>query len=460
MHLSILGRSLILLGVMIGCAFAQNETEPLAIAPDETAQSGRIVGRHGKFELYSAAASVGYSSVGNFGTSSSALGSFAPDYDVISSLAVGYNSTGSVGYISLVYTPSYIQRMRFSYLSSFNESLAVSLSRSLAHRGTLRVSFNIRDSTAQQLAFVPSIFANAAATNGTSGDVVRAIVDQPQTNMQLEQVFAQKDTGNAAILAALFGTRVLTGAGHIEYDWAASTRSRLFVSMDISRDQPLTTSGEFRQQTPYNLRSSAGAVVAGWNHSLTPKTTMGLGVDYRRSQSGYFNGDVIDANYTLGREFRSRWFTTLTAGLGRVSVAPQTSGAPVRSTMEWLGSGNVGVKGRIQSVIFHASRSGGDSYGFGANSNTSAGVSWNWQPRRTWSLFLDESYQNLQMGGRSGVVAWAAGAGAEKKIDRQTAVSFSFAYLDGSGQAVTLGQPRLSAYQMQLTLLWSPRAVN
>ena len=126
--------------------------------------------------------------------------------------------------------------------------------------------------------------------------------------------------------------------------------------------------------------------------------------------------------------------------------------------MQWLGSGNLGVKGRVQSVIFHGSRSGGDSYGLGSDSNTSAGVSWNWTPpRHTWSLFLDESYQNLQMGGRSGVVAWAAGAGAGKKINRQTAASFSFAYLDGSGQAVTLGQSPLNGYQMQLTILWSPR---
>jgi len=461
MNPSIFARSLVVLGILSVTGSAQNETEPLATPPDQTAQSAPTTGHHGRFELYTASTSLGYSSLGNLGTSSIALGSLAADYDVTSSLAAGYSSVGEGGYFSLVYTPSYTRRVRFSRLSAFDQSLALSLRRVIARRGALRMSFNVGDSTVQQLVFLPSTLANAAAANATSGDLVKAILGESQTNVQLDQIFAQQDTGNAAILAALFGGRVFTSTGHLEYDWATSARSQLFASIDASRDQPLDSGAEFGQQVQYNLRSSAGAAAAGWNYSLTPKTTMGFGVDYHRSRSSYFNGDVVDAKYTLGREFRRRWFTTLTGGLGRLSIIPAASGGPARDSMEWLGSGTLGVKGRGQSIIFSGSRSGGDSYGLGADSNTTAGASWNWTPaRRTWSLFLDGSYQNLQTAGKTDVAAWATGGGLEKKINHQTTASFSLAYLNSTGQTLLSGQPSLSGYQVRLIIIWRPRPLS
>ena len=463
MHSSVLARRvrlLVVFGFVTAAGFAQSDTEGLAIAPADTPQSGTVVGRHGKFELYNVTTSVGYSSLGNFGTSSSALGTLGADYDITSAVSAGYSSTGEGGYFSLIYTPSYTRRIRFSNLSAFDQSLALSLRHNLTGRSTLKTSLDISDATVQQLAFVPSTFANAAAANGTSGDVLRGIVGQSPASVQVDEAFAQRDTGNAAILAGLFGSRVLTGAAHLEYDWAATARSQLFVATDASRDQPLEANTELGQQSQSTLRSSAESVSAGWNHSVSPRTTTGFAVGYHRSRSGYFNGDVTDANYTVGQEFRNRWFTTASAGLGRVSIGPQTSGAPVRTSLQWLSSGSVGVKGHGQSVIFHAARSGGDSYGLGSDSSTSAGLSWNWTPsRHAYSLFVDNSYQRLREGGTSNVAAWTLGGGAEKRITRQATASLSLAYLDSSGQTLISGQPRISGYQIQLTIAWSPRPV-
>src|SRR5450755_587661 len=107
MRSSILACPLIVLGVLSGICFAQNEADPSGPPADTADLILGGFGQHGKFELYHVTTSVGYSSLGNFGTSSNLLGSAAADYNITSSLSAGYNSTGDSGYISMVYTPSY-----------------------------------------------------------------------------------------------------------------------------------------------------------------------------------------------------------------------------------------------------------------------------------------------------------------------------------------------------------------
>src|SRR5258708_4733225 len=89
----------------------------------ETTPLGRD--RNG-WRLYNATASFGYSTLALPNSSSAnpfSLERLGGDYDSTVSTSVGYNYIGQQSSVSLLYSPSYVRRVRYSELSTLNQSL-------------------------------------------------------------------------------------------------------------------------------------------------------------------------------------------------------------------------------------------------------------------------------------------------------------------------------------------------
>src|SRR4030095_1412438 len=87
---------------------------------------------HNGWNVYSATASFGYSTIAlpvRSSLSSFSLEHLESDYDSTVATSLGYNHSGPKGSVYLLYTPSYVRRVRFTDLKSFNQSLNLTLSR-------------------------------------------------------------------------------------------------------------------------------------------------------------------------------------------------------------------------------------------------------------------------------------------------------------------------------------------
>ena len=149
--------SLCLLVVLTG----EGRSQSSPILPVQTGPMGR---EHMGWRLYNAAASFGYSTLA-FPNSSNAIAfgleRLKGDYDGTMSTAFGYNDADPKGSISLLYAPSYVSRVRYSDLSSFNHSLNFKGLLKVSRRWDLSMAFAGTDSTLDQLLFSPAILSSA-----------------------------------------------------------------------------------------------------------------------------------------------------------------------------------------------------------------------------------------------------------------------------------------------------------
>lgn len=450
---------LVVSGTLSLPVFGQAQDNPEATGGDE-GRPTPIVGRRGRFGVYNATGSFGYSSLGESNTGSAVLGNLLADYSAVGSVSAGYESSSERGMFSLVYTPYYSRRFRWSQLSSFNQSLALSGVHRIRTRGRFTFSAQAGDSTTEQLAIFPSVLGAAASTPATSEEFAQALLGQDQSNNRLTTILLQGDAGNPATLVALFGGRVFTASGRASYDWSLSPRSRLYVSGEGSRAQSLEQAGLIGTETAYNLESTAATAVAGWSYSLSPRTTLGTGVEYHTSRSNYFNGDVAQVNFTVGRQFRRNWITSLSVGGGEIILRPHLGTVgPSNQAPTWSAAGTVGKRGRTQSLIAYLARTAGDSYGAGSSGNTMASLAWNFQrPGNTWAYSVNGGYQRLERGLFNVLTTWTLEGRASRRVSRNLDLALSFSYLDTPAQtAQQLAYPVMSGFQTRLIVLWTNR---
>jgi hypothetical protein len=435
---------------------AQGDEPAAAISQRQPAPSGYEPSpnlRRGRFELHNASFAFGYSSLG-IGNSSvdPALARLTADYYAITSTTAGYSSSGTRGGTTLTYSPVYVRRFRLSDLSSLNHLLAFSTRRQATLRNWLSFSLSGSAASAEQIAFNSSQAGRLAGANATALELSEVLLGQHQSNNDVAHIAAT--AGSDPLALAIFGGRVLSASANVGHEWTPSARTSVRSSLLITRSQGLGDSGTAAQGL--NLRSSGGVASWGITYNLSPRTTTGASVAYSKARSSWMNNDTTSAEYSLGRRLSSRWFSNVSGGIGRVSLVGL--GPEHRpGTLTFSGSGSLGFRSRIHSLVGSYSRRAGDAYGVGAGSTSIAQVSLSTaRPGRSWSTFTGASWQAMQQSIFGSIRTWQVQGGYTQFLGSHVSISTSIAYMDITNPSAPGLDTALSGYHARVVMSWRP----
>jgi len=158
---------------------------------------------------------------------------------------------------------------------------------------------------------------------------------------------------------------------------------------------------------------------------------------------------------TLGRTLASRWLLQVHGGVGVINPLRQTYFL-LSTTPHPAAGGSLGYKTFSQSFLGSFDRTVSDSYGLGAATTSSAGVSWRGsRPGRAWWLESSAGWTQLQGNGVGNTSGWRATAGFGRTMGAHLVLFTQYAYVSYSGklQNTRYGQDQSAA---RVSVVWSP----
>jgi hypothetical protein len=447
--------------LLVGASSAQTTT------PSFLQSTASPLGRGQKgWSIYNITGSFGYSTLAlPVDQLAFSLQRLESDYDGTASASFGYNYKGEKGAVSLLYSPSFVGRVRYSDLNAFNQSLNLTASRQIAPRWDLSVSVAGSDTTLDQALFTPAILSGSTAPVATLDDLIRASSGGLYTSDQLASFLTGTPYVVTPSQSLVFGTKYFTTGLNTSLKHRYSPRLSFEVSLGASRTQTRNNSqqdlqGQLNFLIPRMTSEQAGVSM---DYSLSPRTQ--IGVRGTASQIDSTLGRYIVGNTRLfvSRKLTPHWFVSGSAGPAFLEILRLGLLAGFQSQPSGLGyaaEGNVGYTVGDHSFMASYARSVGDTFGFQSASNDSAGGSWQWAPAgRLWVLYASGGLQRMK-GGVYGDVQFAqANVGLARYLNRQFSVNFTYGYVDrrtGGAAAAGILQQNLNGFSTRVTLVWSP----
>ncbi|MCZ2147249.1 MAG: hypothetical protein LC126_05690 [Bryobacterales bacterium] len=433
------------------------------------AQSGLIqpatqeVTNQNGWRLYSASASFGYSTlalpVSYMPTYS--LQQLQGDFDGIASASFGYNFTGSKGSFSLLYSPSVVGRVRYSNLSSYNQSLNMRGSIHVAPRWDLSVNLSGNDSTLDQLLFSPAILSPATSPVTTLGDLIQSFRVNQYTNDQLASIL----TGTPYVLTPsrniLYGTRFFTSTLTTGLDYRHTPRLSFHFSAGATRAQTRNNTdvqGQLNFLIPRTTSEQANFSV---DYSLSPRTRIGAQVNSSHVDSSLGRYVISTTSLLLNHNLSPAWSVGVSAGPGYAAVLrvdPRyTTGQP--AGLGYIAQANTSYTRGEHSLTISYNRMVSDNYGFQSQSSHTIAGTWQWnRPGRSWGLFAGGGLQKI-IGGVLGDFQTAyANGGIVRSLTPQLSMNCTYGYVNRqTANIFDLAQQNLNGSSVRVTLMWSPQ---
>lgn len=416
--------------------------------------------------LYNVTASFGYSNLALPG--SSLLPAFAferlqSDYDGTAAAAFGYNYTANPNTsVSILYSPSYVRRVRFSEIKAFNQSATVSVAHRVAARWDLSLAAVATDSTLDQLLFTPAILSAATTPVATLDDLRNATTAGFYSSDQLASILTGSPFVATPSRSVVYGSSFFSTSVNAGLSYRYSPRLTLTFNGGLIRSQTRNDSqrdlqGQLNYLIPQSTSQQGGGSLS---YAIGPRTQIGVQGSSSRVQSSLARYLTTGLGGFINHKLTPHWFAGASAGTGWVtgdrgiglSAGQRNVGANVQ--------GNLGYTLRDHNFIGSYATTVGDTYGFASQRSESVTGSWQWQPKaRSWAFFASSGLQRLTGGVIGDVRYWHANAGLSKALSRQFSVNFAYAYVDrpsSTGLAGGVGQG-LSGYSARVTLVWTPQ---
>ena len=456
--------SLCLLVVLTG----EGRSQSSPILPVQTGPMGR---EHMGWRLYNAAASFGYSTLA-FPNSSNAIAfgleRLKGDYDGTMSTAFGYNYADPKGSISLLYAPSYVSRVRYSDLSSFNHSLNFKGFLKVSRRWDLSMAFAGTDSTLDQLLFSPAILSSAANPLPTLDDLIQTARIGEYTSDQLASMLTGTPYVATPARSIIYGTRYLSTSLSSSASYRHSPRLSYTFTARATRSQTRNeTQQELQNQLNFLIpQSTTKQVGVSVDYSRSPRTQIGLESTSTEVDSSIARYIIANPNVFLSRKLSPHWFIRISGGPGFIRVLRidprfvRQAGEPFQ--YGYTAQSNVGYTVRDQRLIGSYARMLGDTYGFGSQSSEMFGGSWQWsRPGGSWTFYASGSLQRLFGGVLGDIHTWYGNAGFARSLSRQLSFNFTYGYVARqtatTGNAMGMIQEDLNGSSFRVTLVWNPQ---
>jgi hypothetical protein len=417
------------------------------------------------WRLYNVTASFGYStlalpSVGTLPAFS--LERLESDYDGTASASFGYNYGTSKTHVSMLYSPSYVRRVRFSELKTFNQSMSLSVSRELAPRWDFSVSLVGADTTLDQLLFTPAILSATTSPVATVDDLIQAARVGQYTSDQLASILTGTPYVSTPSRSIVYGSSYVSASltGGLTYRF--SPRLSFTFSGGASRSQTRNDSqkdlqGQLNYLIPRNTNEQASAAV---NYSLTPRTQLGGQTNTSWVDSSFRRYSITSVTASLNRKLTPHWFAGIQGGTGFVnSMGTQTLSGQLPTGPGYIAQGNIGYTAHEHSLAASYGRGVSDNYGFGSQASETIAGSWQWRrPGRPWSVYASIGSQRMIGGVLTDVRYWYGNAGFARALSRQFSVNLTYAYVDRptDPSVINASTAGLSGYSTRVTLVWNP----
>ena len=420
----------------------------------------------GGWRFYNANFSFGYTTLAlptNSTVPAFSLGRIESDYDGTASSSLGYNYTGAKTRLSLIYSPSYARRVRFSQVKSFNQALNFTFSHQLAARWSFFTNAAGADTTLDQLMFAPAILSAATGPVATLDDLMHASKVGQYSSDQVASVL----TGTPHVLtpshSVIYGSSYLSTNVNSNFEYRHSSRLTLTFGGGYTRS--LT-----RNDSEQNLRAnylipSATSTQANTSisYSLSPRTQFVTTITSIRVRSSISRYITTNTSSFVNRRLTPNWFVEAGGGIGMINPLQEALSLPQSDyRLSYTSRGGLGYTARDHVLAGSYYRLVGDSFGFQSQSIDAFGGSWQWQHRESGSVFNTGGGTQRIRGGPLGDISyWYGNVSFTKTVSRQFSLNFAYAYVARPTQSLTPDQNLflqrdLSGYSARITLVWSP----
>lgn len=467
MNMKRFGGVLSLYALMLSIGHAQQLQPGQSPAPTTTA--GTPLSRdHNGWRLYDVSASTGYSTLALPITNTFAaysLERLESDYDGIASASFGYNYKSGRGTVSLLYTPSYVARVRYSQLNTLNQNLNITASRSLTPRLTLAGSLVGTDATLDQLLFAPAVLSVATNPVANVDDLIGAVRGGQYTSDQLASILTGTPYVVTPARSIIYGSHYVTAGLTSTLTYRMTARLNLIISGGATRSQTRSNSNvDAFAQTNFLVPKTTtenGSVLV--NYLLTPRTEVGVQGSGALVDSSLGRYLISSGSVLVNRKLTPHWFVSASAGPSALTWIRQNPRYTVSVRPGGLGYTAVGTIGhsvRSHALLGSFSRITGDTFGLGSNTTEMFAGSWQWKrPGLSWGFFASGGSQKILGGGLGDLRYGFANGGVSRAMSRQFSLTFTFGYVDrrvGESIFVPQTQQNLSGYSTRLAIVWSP----
>ena len=373
---------------------------------------------------------------------------------------VGWSHPGARSNVSLVYTSSYMGRVRYSEWNALNHALRFSASRRLNARWTTGFSLSSVVSNYEHLLFSPTLYTSVASLGGTFEDLAAAVLAGRFTNDQLASLLTGAPIIESPARTLLFGNRVFNSAASINLGYSPSPRVTMHWSAGASRLQHLADPGREDGANSLYLvpKATFGSAGLGFTYAASPRTTLGIDASSSRSFSSFSQAYYTTVTGSVGRTFGRHWFARVHAGSG--FITPLNDRLAQRRRTRPVGGATLGYKMSTQTFLASYTRMVGDVYGVGAGESVTMTGGWDWwRPGRSWGLNAGYGRQELRSSVLGGINGWRASFGLNRMLGRHAMIQSTYAY--GSFAGSYYGAPYDSnQHSVRLSLVWSPQPMG
>ena len=430
-------------------AWAQSGWGQAVISPLDSALSS-----HG-FHLYSAGIQASYYSNGTDMNTSQA-GTLQDDAAAGASLSAGWSQNRDRWGASVVYTGSYLGRVRYSSWDAFNQSLSFTAAHKMGMRWSASVGGSAAVTNLAQFFFEPNADARITAIPTTFEDLSAALLTGQTTNADLAAFLTGAPLLQSPAAVLLYGTRFFNTSVQGTLTYAHSSRTSVSFTASGSRFQHLSDNGPAPATYLLPKTMSAGGSVQ-LSHALTPRTKMTASGTVTRIYSGLQDAYTSSGSVGLGRTMSQRWFVQGQVGIAKVQSLRATY--RLNQGPQYVAGGTIGFKSHSHTMTASYNRSITDVYGLGASSMQTGSGSWQWaRPGRSWWLFAQGDRQLLVGSAFSsgGLNTWRVSGGWGRRISRSLVLQTQYAYMQYSGTFAGTSYDR-SGSAIQVSLSWAPQ---
>ena len=380
------------------------------------------------------------------------------------------DESGQHSTFSLVYTPSYTGRIRYSSWDALNHNLSLNATRRLAPRWNLGFSVSGDLSNFEGFLFSPTVFSNVASVPANFADLSAAILGQSSTNTQLASILNSAPVVESPARTLLYGERMFTSATRASLSYSYSRRFSVNFSVGAGRSQHLGESQNSLAlaQSPYLLpTTTSGNASLGFSYSLSPRTQFGATVATSRVASDLYDGYSTSSTASLGRKLGRHWFLQIHGGVGLMNplreISVQSNTSSQSTGLHPVAGGSLGFRTSSHTFLGSYDRTVSDSYGVGATTTSTSSATWRWsRPGVGWWLEGSFSWQvarRCRPGRcRPGYIQLAGHGELGKQLGAHVALITQYVYLNYSGRLETSLYSQ-SQSAMRVSIVWTRMAL-
>lgn len=378
------------------------------------------------------------------------------DVQIGGSAAAGWSHSREKWQASLMYSISYLARLRYSEWNGFNHFLSISISRKLGRQWSAHLSGSGAVSTTAQWGFTSNPYAQALFVPSTFDELAAAVLTGQTSNAQIAAALTGSPAQFSSAAAIFYGRRFFNAAAQAGVTYSHSPRTTVTLTASGSRFEHLSDSGSgsgIGYAVPRTMALTAGAQIS---HSLSPQTTVSVTTTAGRIFSAVQNSYTKTISAGWGRRMGARWFTGAQGGIAQTTTLDHKTG--FNDAPQYVGGGSLGYTYGSHVFLGSFNVSAIDIYGLGARTMRSSGGGWHWRrPGLRWGLSADGDWQQFAAGeaNAAGAASWRARAGVTRQLSRTTVASTEYVYFSGAVPGMAY---QYSAHAVQLMLTIAPLA--